>query len=55
MLEPEGESLPVACGEGSELLLDRVKPSGRQAMSGRSLVNGRVLQPGERVPAPAEG
>jgi methionyl-tRNA formyltransferase len=52
-LEPEGEALPLCCGEGSELLLERVKPAGRQAMSGRSLVDGRVVGPGERVPAPA--
>ena len=53
-LEPEGETLPLRCGEGSDLVLERVKPAGRQAMSGRSLVNGRVVDPGERVPVQKE-
>ena len=48
VLEPAGDDLPVACGRGV-LLLRRVKPEGRGAMTGRSLVNGRFVSPGDRT------
>ena len=47
-----GEGLLVACGGAEALLLERVKPAGRKAMSGASLVNGRVLAAGDRLPLP---
>lgn len=51
VLAPRGESLPVTCGEGL-LLVHRVKPEGRAAMTARSLVNGRVVSPGDRAAIP---
>lgn len=56
LLPPVGDDLPLACAEGV-LLIRRVKPEGRGAMTGRSLVNGRFVAPGEavltrRVPVP---
>lgn len=45
----QGEGLVVACGEGTALRLDRVKPAGRGAMSGRSLLNGRRVGLGDRL------
>lgn len=44
----EGEGLVVACGEGA-LRLRRVKPAGRQEMSGRAFAVGRRLTPGDRL------
>jgi methionyl-tRNA formyltransferase len=53
VLPARGEALPLACGEGSVLLLRRVKPAGRGAMSGSSLVQGRHLSVGQRLPTAA--
>lgn len=53
VLAVSGQALVVACGEGGALRLERVKPAGRQAMSGASLVNGRVLAVGDVLPVPA--
>jgi methionyl-tRNA formyltransferase len=44
----EGEGLVVACGEGALRLL-RLKPAGRQAMTGRAFAVGRRLTPGDRL------
>jgi methionyl-tRNA formyltransferase len=44
----EGEGLVVACGQGALRLL-RVKPAGRQAMTGRAFAVGRRLTPGDRL------
>jgi methionyl-tRNA formyltransferase len=48
VLSPRGDGLPIACAEGL-LLLRTVKPEGRGAMTGRSLVNGRFVAPGDAV------
>jgi methionyl-tRNA formyltransferase len=47
VLAPRGGDLPVACGQGSVLLLRRVRPPGRGDMPGRSLVDGRFLRQGD--------
>ena len=52
VLGAEGEGLLLACGEGTALLLELVKPEGRQAMSGRSLLNGRLVAVGDLVSIP---
>ncbi|UCH78798.1 MAG: methionyl-tRNA formyltransferase [Candidatus Coatesbacteria bacterium] len=44
----EREGLIVACGEGALRLL-RVKPAGRQDMTGRAFAVGRRLTPGDRL------
>ena len=48
VLAPAGDDLPLACTPGV-LMIRRVKPEGRGAMTGRSLVNGRFVSPGEAV------
>lgn len=54
ILAPRGEDVPMACGRGV-LLLRRVKPEGRAAMTARSLVNGRFVLVGERALLPPSG
>jgi methionyl-tRNA formyltransferase len=43
-----GESLVVACGAGTRLLLDEVQPEGRRAMSGAAFAAGARLGPDAR-------
>lgn len=52
VLPPRGSDLPVACGDGSLLVLERVKPAGKREMPARSLVDGRVVSVGERATPP---
>ncbi len=48
-----GEDLRLQCADGA-LLLRRVKPQGRGEMSGRSLLNGRLVREGDvALPPPA--
>jgi len=49
VLGVRGDALEMACGGGGLLLLERLQPEGRRAMSGRDLVNGRFLSPGDRM------
>lgn len=51
VLPLEEAGLPLVCGEGTLLLLERVQPEGRRAMSVRDAVNGRQLAPGDRLEA----
>ncbi len=46
-LTPEG--LVMVCGEGSSLLLTKVQPEGRRALSARDAVNGRQIEVGDRL------
>ena len=43
------EGLILVCGGGSRLLLERVQPAARRAVSARDAVNGRQLAPGDRL------
>jgi methionyl-tRNA formyltransferase len=51
-LAPEG--LIMICGGGTRLLLTRVQPEGRRVLTARDAVNGRQLQPGDRLEAAAQ-
>ncbi|MEM7248779.1 MAG: methionyl-tRNA formyltransferase [Acidobacteriota bacterium] len=54
LLEPDGAALPLACGDGTILNLERVRPEGRAPMDGRSLVVGRHVMVGDRALAPED-
>jgi methionyl-tRNA formyltransferase len=47
--ELTAEGLVMVCGEGSSLLLTKVQPEGRRALSARDAVNGRQIQVGDRL------
>jgi methionyl-tRNA formyltransferase len=58
VVELTAEGLVMVCGDGSSLLLTKVQPEGRRALSARDAVNGRQLEVGDRLekaPGPAEG
>ena len=48
LLEPQGATLPVVCGDGSVLGLNRVQLAGKKPVTGADLANGQRLHPGER-------
>lgn len=54
VVELTADGLIVACGSGSRLLLVRAQPEGRKPQGARDLVNGRQLQPGDRLLPPGE-
>jgi len=49
--ELRGESVALACGSGTRLLLHEVQPAGRRVMSARDALNGRQLELGDRLGA----
>ena len=51
LLRPRGDALPLVTADGV-LLLKRVRPEGKSAMSGASLVHGRFATPGDRAARP---
>jgi len=52
VLDLETEGLVLSCGEGSRLLVRKLQPEGGRAISARDAVNGRLLQPGDRIEVP---
>jgi methionyl-tRNA formyltransferase len=46
------EGLILICGGGSRLALETVQPEARRAMAARDAVNGRHLEPGQRLEEP---
>lgn len=44
---PEGERLPVTCGEGTRLGIESVQFEGKRVMDVRDAINGRQLGPGD--------
>lgn len=49
ILGPEEDAVAVACGGGTRLLIERVRPEGRGEMDGRAAWNGRILAEGLRL------
>lgn len=49
VLGVDGDALRLACGGGTVLAIRRAQPAGRRAITGRDLVNGRVVAPGSRL------
>lgn len=48
VLGARGEALAIRCGRGV-LLVDEARPEGKAAMSGRSVLNGRLVAAGDRL------
>jgi methionyl-tRNA formyltransferase len=52
LLEIAGGELRLACAGGTLAAVDSVQPEGGRAMRAREAVNGRLLQPGDRLERP---
>jgi methionyl-tRNA formyltransferase len=48
------DGLVMICGGGTRLALIRIQPEGRRVLTARDAVNGRQLQPGDRLEAKSE-
>ena len=44
----------MVCGGGTRLRLEEVQPAGRKVMAARDAMNGRQLEAGDRLVAPAQ-